>query len=47
LGTVHYRLTVTDVGLSPRPFAIGDIDVMFNGKIVARCKQLGLQLLED
>jgi 3-hydroxymyristoyl/3-hydroxydecanoyl-(acyl carrier protein) dehydratase len=41
-----YRLEVTDIGLSPEPFATANADVIFAGKIVARCQNLGVRLSE-
>lgn len=45
-GTLIYRLEITEIGLSPKPFAIGNVDVFFGGKTIASVKNLGLQLSE-
>ncbi len=45
-GTLTYRMEVTDLGLDPRPYLVADVDVMFEGRVVARCRQLSTQLLE-
>lgn len=46
-GTLTYKLEVTDIGLSPHPYVIGTVDVTFEGRVIARCKDLGLQLVNS
>jgi len=46
-GTLSYRLEATDMGLAPHPYAIANVDVLFAGKIIARCNNIGLQLVEE
>jgi 3-hydroxymyristoyl/3-hydroxydecanoyl-(acyl carrier protein) dehydratase len=46
-GTLVYELDVTDVSLSPEPYAMADITVRFEDRIVARCKNMGLRLVEE
>ncbi len=41
-----YRLEITDIGLEPEPYAIGNIDVIVADKIVARFTNLGVRLAE-
>ncbi len=45
-GTVTYRLEVSKIGLTPRPYAIADIDIMFGGRVIASCTDVGIQLSE-
>jgi 3-hydroxymyristoyl/3-hydroxydecanoyl-(acyl carrier protein) dehydratase len=45
-GTLTYRLEVTEIGLSPLPFAKGDAAIIFDGKTIATYKNLGVQLSE-
>ncbi len=45
-GKLVYRMEIKDVGLEPRPFAIADVDIIYNGTVVVDFKDLGLQLKE-
>ena len=44
--TLVYRLEVTALGLEPRPFAQANIDVILEGRVVVRFRDLALQLVE-
>jgi 3-hydroxymyristoyl/3-hydroxydecanoyl-(acyl carrier protein) dehydratase len=41
-----YRMEITEIGLSPKPFAKANIDIIFEGMVVVDFKNLGLQLSE-
>ncbi|AOY80727.1 PfaB family protein [Moorena producens JHB] len=45
-GTLVYQLEITEIGLSPQPFASANVDIIFAGKTIAAIKNLGLQLSE-
>jgi 3-hydroxymyristoyl/3-hydroxydecanoyl-(acyl carrier protein) dehydratase len=45
-GKLVYRMEIKDVGLEPRPYAIADVDIIYNGTVVVDFKDLGLQLKE-
>jgi PfaB family protein len=45
-GALTYRLEVTALGLEPRPYAHANIDVILDGRVVVRFKDLALQLVE-
>lgn len=45
-GTLIYKLQVTEVGLSPKPFVIANVDIIFGSKTIAYVKNLGWQLSE-
>jgi PfaB family protein len=44
--TLIYRLEITELGLTPKPYAKGDVEIILNGKIVVHFKDVGLQLSE-
>ncbi len=44
--TLVYRLEITELGLSPTPYAKGDVEIILNGKIVVHFKDVGVQLSE-
>jgi len=44
-GILVYQLEVTEVGLSSKPFAVGNVDIIWGHKVIASIK-LGLQLSE-
>ena len=44
--TLTYRLEVTALGLEPQPFAYANIDVILEGRVVVRFRDLALQLVE-
>lgn len=44
--TLIYRMEITDIGTDPVPYAIGNVDIILQDKIVVRFEDLGLQLLE-
>lgn len=46
IGKLIYRLEIKEIGTSPEPYAIADVDVILNGKIVVDFKDLGLKLSE-
>jgi len=41
-----YRLEITELGLTPKPYAKGDVEIILNGKIVVHFKDVGVQLSE-
>jgi len=45
-GTLVYQLEVIEIGLSPKPFAIANVNIIFGGKTIASFKNLGMQLSE-
>jgi PfaB family protein len=45
-GTLIYKLEVTEIGLSPKPFVIGNVDIIFGNKTIAYVKNLSWQLSE-
>jgi 3-hydroxymyristoyl/3-hydroxydecanoyl-(acyl carrier protein) dehydratase/malonyl CoA-acyl carrier protein transacylase len=46
VGTLIYRMEVTDLGLEPRPYAKANVDIILDDKTVVRFKDLALQLSE-
>jgi PfaB family protein len=46
VSTLVFHLEVTKLGLTPEPFAIGNIDVLLNGKVMVRIQDMGLRLSE-
>ncbi|MEA1967654.1 MAG: beta-ketoacyl synthase N-terminal-like domain-containing protein, partial [Thermodesulfobacteriota bacterium] len=45
-GELVYRLEVKEIGLDPEPYAIADIDIILNGRIVVDFKDLGVRIVE-
>ncbi len=45
-GRLIYRMEITEIGLTPRPYAKANIDILLDGKIIVNFKDLGLQLVE-
>ncbi|WP_107669432.1 PfaB family protein [Cyanothece sp. BG0011] len=45
-GTLMYQMEVVDIGLSPQPYIIANVAVIFGGKTIATIKNIGVQLLE-
>ena len=41
-----YRLEVTEIGLSPKPYARGNVDIIIDGKIVVDFRDVCLELTE-
>jgi 3-hydroxymyristoyl/3-hydroxydecanoyl-(acyl carrier protein) dehydratase len=41
-----YKLEIKEIGLDPKPYAIADIDIILDGKIVVDFKDLGVQIKE-
>ncbi|MCU7836777.1 MAG: PfaB family protein [gamma proteobacterium symbiont of Taylorina sp.] len=41
-----YRLEVTEIGLSPKPYAKGNVDILIDGKIVVDFRNVCLELSE-
>ena len=41
-----YRMEVTDVGLRPLPYAVANVDVIVDGKVVVRFDNVGMQVAE-
>jgi PfaB family protein len=44
--TLIYRLEITELGLTPKPYAKGDVEIILNDKVVVHFKDVGLQLSE-
>ncbi|MGR5001073.1 beta-ketoacyl synthase N-terminal-like domain-containing protein [Vibrio celticus] len=42
-----YRMEVTEIGLSPRPYAKANIDILLNGKVIVDFQNLGVMIKED
>ena len=45
-GELVYRLDVKEIGLDPAPYAIADIDIILNERIVVDFKDLGVRIKE-
>ncbi len=41
-----YRMEVTEIGISPIPYAKADVEVILEGKVIVHFKDLGMQLPE-
>ena len=46
-GVLTYRMEITEIGFSPRPYAKANIDIILNGKTVVDFKNLGVMIKED
>ncbi len=42
-----YRMEVTEIGTSPRPYAKANIDILLNGKVIVDFQNLGVMIKED
>ncbi|MCG9738653.1 3-hydroxyacyl-[acyl-carrier-protein] dehydratase FabA [Shewanella insulae] len=42
-----YRMEVTEIGFSPRPYAKANIDILLNGKVVVDFQNLGVMIKEE
>lgn len=42
-----YRMEVTEIGLTPRPYAKANIDILLNGKVVVDFQNLGVMIKEE
>lgn len=45
-GRLIYRMEITQIGLTPQPYAKANVDIILNGKVIVNFKDLGLQLVE-
>ena len=45
--TLTYRMEVTDIGMSPRPFIKANIDIILDGKVVVDFKNLCMEIKEQ
>jgi len=45
-GKLTYKLEVKEIGLKPNPYAIADIDILLDNRIVVDFKDLGVQMVE-
>lgn len=45
--TLTYRMEVTDIGMSPRPFIKANIDIIVDGKVVVDFKNLCMEIKEQ
>jgi PfaB family protein len=41
-----YRMEITEIGLTPKPYAKCNVEIILNGKIIVHFQDLGLQLSE-
>ncbi|MGS0675059.1 eicosapentaenoate synthase subunit PfaC [Shewanella sp. 125m-1] len=46
-GELTYRMEVTEIGFSPRPYAKANIDILLNGKAVVDFQNLGVMIREE
>jgi 3-oxoacyl-(acyl-carrier-protein) synthase/3-hydroxymyristoyl/3-hydroxydecanoyl-(acyl carrier protein) dehydratase len=46
-GLLTYRMEVTEIGFSPRPYAKANIDILLNGKPVVDFQNLGVMIKEE
>ncbi len=46
-GVLTYRMEVTEIGFSPRPYAKANIDILLNGKAVVDFQNLGVMIKEE
>lgn len=42
-----YRMEITDVGLTPEPYATANIEIWVDGRMVVHFKDLGVRLVDD
>ncbi len=45
-GKLIYRMEITEIGLTPKPYAKSNVEIILNGKIIVHFQDLGLQLSE-
>jgi PfaB family protein len=45
-GTLIYQMEVLEIGLSPQPYVVANVDVIFGGKTIATIENIGVQLVE-
>lgn len=45
-GTLIYQMEVLEIGLSPQPYVVANVDVIFGGKTIATIENVGVQLVE-
>lgn len=46
-GLLTYRMEITEIGMSPRPYAKVNIDILLNGKVVVDFQNLGVMIKEE
>jgi 3-oxoacyl-(acyl-carrier-protein) synthase/3-hydroxymyristoyl/3-hydroxydecanoyl-(acyl carrier protein) dehydratase len=46
-GELTYRMEVTEIGTSPRPYAKANIDILLNGRVVVDFQNLGVMIKEE
>ncbi|PIW59064.1 beta-ketoacyl synthase N-terminal-like domain-containing protein [Shewanella sp. CG12_big_fil_rev_8_21_14_0_65_47_15] len=46
-GLLTYRMEITEIGMSPRPYAKANIDILLNGKVVVDFQNLGVMIKEE
>lgn len=46
-GLLTYRMELTEIGMSPRPYAKANIDILLNGKVVVDFQNLGVMIKEE
>lgn len=46
-GLLTYRMEITEIGMSPHPYAKANIDILLNGKVVVDFQNLGVMIKEE
>lgn len=46
-GLLTYRMEITEISMSPRPYAKANIDILLNGKVVVDFQNLGVMIKEE
>ncbi len=41
-----YKMEVTAIGLSPNPYAIANVDIILENRVVVNFKDVGIELIE-
>ena len=45
-GTLMYQMEVLEMGISPQPYVVANVDVIFGGKTIATIQNIGVKLAE-
>jgi len=46
VGTLEYKMTVTELGLEPRPYAKANVDIILDGRVIVDFIDVGIELVE-
>ncbi|WP_299006616.1 beta-ketoacyl synthase N-terminal-like domain-containing protein [uncultured Shewanella sp.] len=46
-GQLTYQMEITEIGLTPKPYAKANVDILLNGKVVVDFRDLGIVLKEE